>query len=106
MGHFYIRLTLWLLLLLVSSLMTYCSGDNFNSDFVIIWGDGRGRIWDNGNLLTLSLDQTSGSGFESRVEYMFGKISMQLKLVAGNSAGTVSSFYVRKLMCTFLQQDV
>ncbi|KAB2600126.1 hypothetical protein D8674_010397 [Pyrus ussuriensis x Pyrus communis] len=54
---------------------------NFDDDFVITWGDGRGKILDNGQLLTLSLDKASGSGFQTRKEYLFGKVDMQLKLV-------------------------
>lgn len=66
---------------------------DFYNEFDITWGEGRGKIL-NGDLLTLSLDNSSGSGFESRNEYMYGKIDMQLKLVAGNSAGTVTAYYV------------
>ncbi|KAD3068084.1 hypothetical protein E3N88_35964 [Mikania micrantha] len=66
---------------------------NFYDEFDITWGDGRGKII-NGDLLTLSLDNSSGSGFESRNEYMFGKIDMQLKLVPNNSAGTVTAYYL------------
>lgn len=79
--------------LLISSLMVASTG-NFNQDFQVTWGDGRGKILNDGQLLTLSLDKASGSGFESKNEYLFGKIDMQLKLVAGNSAGTVTAYYV------------
>ncbi|KAJ9548619.1 hypothetical protein OSB04_021162 [Centaurea solstitialis] len=81
-----------LLLLVVFATTSLVSADFYN-EFDITWGDGRGKIL-SGDLLTLSLDKSSGSGFESRNEYLFGKIDMQLKLVAGNSAGTVTAYYL------------
>ncbi|KAI4344388.1 hypothetical protein L6164_011622 [Bauhinia variegata] len=77
--------------LLVSSLMLAFAG-NLNQRFDITWGEGRAKITNNGELLTLSLDKASGSGFQSKNEYLFGKIDMQLKLVPGNSAGTVTAY--------------
>ena len=80
--------------LVIFSLVSIASAGNFYQDFDITWGDGRGQIRDGGQGLTLSLDRTSGSGFQSRNEYLFGRIDMQLKLVRGNSAGTVTAYYV------------
>lgn len=44
-------------------------------------------------LKTTNLD-FSGAGFGSKSKYMFGKVTIQLKLVEGDSAGTVTAFYV------------
>ncbi|MBA0828888.1 hypothetical protein Goarm_013518 [Gossypium armourianum] len=47
-----------------------------------------------GELLKLKLDNFSGAGFASKSRYLFGKVSMQIKLVEGDSAGTVTAYYM------------
>lgn len=73
---------------------TSVNGGNFFQDFEVTFGDGRVNRYGEGQLLSLTLDRDSGSGFRSKKEYLFGRIDMQLKLVAGNSAGTVTAYYL------------
>ncbi|KAL4643940.1 hypothetical protein ACB092_02G127700 [Castanea dentata] len=81
-------------LVVISSLSVASCAGNFYQDFDITWGGNRAKIFKAGQLLSLSLDTVSGSGFQSKKEYLFGRIDMQLKLVAGNSAGTVTAYYL------------
>lgn len=75
---------------------------NFYQDVDVTWGDGRGKILDNGNLLTLSLDKASGSGFQSKKQYLNGRFDMKIKLVPANSAGTVTAYYVTTLLICYV----
>ncbi|KAJ7536462.1 hypothetical protein O6H91_12G070600 [Diphasiastrum complanatum] len=66
---------------------------DFISEFDVTWSKDHVNVLNGGNSLQLKLDQASGSGFASKSSYLFGDIRMDIKLVPGDSAGTVTAYY-------------
>lgn len=70
---------------------------NMDEDIEIIWGPHHTYFFMDGETecLALSLDDEQGSCFRSKDMYLYGTISLDIKLVDGNSAGVVATAYVR-----------
>ena len=48
-------------------------------------------------VVMLNLNQQSGAaGFNSKEQFLYGEFSIQMKLLTGNSAGTVACIYVSR----------
>ncbi|GLJ21340.1 hypothetical protein SUGI_0392470 [Cryptomeria japonica] len=66
----------------------------FHTNYAPSWSAHHLKMFHGGRKAEILLDKQSGAGFESKGTYLFGHFSMQIKLVGGDSAGTVTAFYL------------
>ncbi|KAJ3678210.1 hypothetical protein LUZ60_002013 [Juncus effusus] len=66
----------------------------FQKNYVPTWAYDHIKYFNGGNEISLVLDKSTGTGFQSKGSYLFGHFSMQIKMVPGDSAGTVTAYYL------------
>ncbi|CAM6127463.1 unnamed protein product [Calypogeia fissa] len=72
-----------------------CRGMNFENDFNILWQAENNILAQNtAESVDLTLTKAGGANFESSQPYLYGSFSVRIKLIPGESAGTVAAFYL------------
>jgi xyloglucan:xyloglucosyl transferase len=83
-------------LFLTGAIMSAAAYQTFDSEFFVNFGQANTKAVGPYEK-QLGLTNSTGSGFRSKQAYLFGYIAMKLKLVAGDSAGIVTSYYLSSL---------
>ncbi|XP_077233941.1 xyloglucan endotransglucosylase/hydrolase protein 3-like [Tasmannia lanceolata] len=90
--------TLWVLLVFVSvsgALASRLKDPSFGQNYDIKWGGNHVSSSDYGRVIQLYMDKSSGAGFGSKLSYGSGFFHMNMKIPDKDSAGVITSFYLR-----------
>ncbi|KAK1388978.1 Xyloglucan endotransglucosylase/hydrolase [Heracleum sosnowskyi] len=82
----------WVVLISLMMVLGWARSSKFDQLFQARWA--LDHFVYQGDTVQMKLDNFSGAGFSSKNKYMFGKVNVQIKLVEGDSAGTVTAFYM------------
>ncbi|GJN34290.1 hypothetical protein PR202_gb22939 [Eleusine coracana subsp. coracana] len=92
------RTSLLAVVALVAALELGLVGANFQDTCDITWEPQNAKFDEGGNHLTLSLvSNSSGCMLRTKKQFIFGSVSTLIKLVKGNSAGTVTTYYTSSI---------
>ncbi|KAK7339158.1 hypothetical protein VNO77_19809 [Canavalia gladiata] len=88
---------IFLLLLIVDAVLVHgrmSTEISFDQNYEVIWGDNHVVSLNQGKEIQLTMDNSSGSGFGSKMTYGSGLFHLRIKVPKRNSAGVVTAYYL------------
>ncbi|KAJ3696238.1 hypothetical protein LUZ60_001615 [Juncus effusus] len=80
--------------MVIASFVVFTRASDYNKDFDIVLGSRNARIRDDGRLIELSLDKEVSPRIQSKENFLYGRFDFEIKLAKGDTAGTITSFYI------------